>query len=129
MLRAVEFAIRLTIPAGPHMLGSRPNAVSTATVARPRTRKWLLIVLLSSGLALDYFARLAIFSVLPLLRKDLAIGPVELGLLASAFLWTYGLLSPLAGFVGDRLSRRTLLILSLAGWSAVTAASAFVASA
>jgi len=94
----------------------------------PVTGKWRLVVLLSSGLAFDYLARLAIFSVLPLMRKDLAVSEVALGLIASSFLWTYGALSPLAGMVGDRFSRRTVVILSLVGWSAVTLLSGFVTS-
>ena len=92
------------------------------------TGKWRLVVLLSSGLAFDYLARLAIFSVLPLIRKDLAVSEVALGLIASSFLWTYGALSPLAGMVGDRFSRRTVVILSLVGWSAVTLLSGLVRS-
>src|SRR5438105_3243026 len=82
----------------------------------PVTGKWRLVVLLSSGLAFDYLARLAIFSVLPLMRKDLAVSQVALGLIASSFLWTYGALSPLAGMVGDRFPRRAVVILSLVGW-------------
>ena len=44
----------------------------------------------------------------------------EFGLLSSAFLWTYGLLSPLAGFLADRFNRRTVILWSLLVWSAVT---------
>src|SRR5436190_1243582 len=94
-----------------------------------KNRKWLLVFLLSSGLALDYLARLALFSVLPPIKKDLAINDVALGLLASSFLWTYGLLSPIAGYIGDRFSRRTVLIVSLAGWSAVTVLSGLATNA
>src|SRR2546428_4881316 len=93
-----------------------------------KPRKWLLIFLLSGVLAIVYLARLAIFSVLPLLKKDLALDEVAVGLVASSFLWTYGLLSPVAGFVGDRFSRRTVLIVSLAGWSLVIALSGLVTS-
>src|SRR3954470_19752768 len=94
-----------------------------------KNSKWLLVFLLSAGLALDYLARLALFSVLPPLKKDLALGDVALGLIASSFLWTYGLLSPIAGFVGDRFSRRTVLIVSLAGWSMITVLSGLVTNA
>lgn len=44
----------------------------------------------------------------------------EFGLLSSAFLWIYGLLSPLAGYVADRFNRRTVILSSLLVWSAVT---------
>ncbi|HEY7095776.1 MAG TPA: MFS transporter [Terriglobales bacterium] len=72
---------------------------------------------LSGGLAIDYLARLSLFSVLPLLKKDLALDNVAIGLLGSSFLWTYGLLSPFAGLLGDRFPRRRVLVASVAAWS------------
>src|SRR5258708_37166496 len=59
----------------------------------------------------------SIYSVFPLLRKELIASDVVLGLVASSFPWTYGLLSPLAGYAGDRFSRRTVILASLVGWS------------
>ncbi len=93
------------------------------------SRKWLVVVLLSAGLAIDYLARLALFSVVPLWRNDLVMSDAAMGLVASSFLWVYGLLSPAAGFLGDRFSRRTVLIWSLAAWSAVTVLAAFATAA
>jgi predicted MFS family arabinose efflux permease len=69
---------------------------------------------------MDYLARLAVYSVFPLLRKELITSDVALALLASAFPWTYGLLSPLAGYIGDRFPRRAVVLASMAVWSAVT---------
>jgi len=42
------------------------------------------------------------------------------GRLMAVFLWIYGLMSPLAGIIGDRLSRKWLIVGSLFVWSAVT---------
>jgi MFS family permease len=82
--------------------------------------KWRVVALLSAGLAIDYLARLGLYSVFPLLRKELIAGDVALGLVASSFPWTYGLLSPAAGFAGDRFARRSVIIASVAGWSVAT---------
>lgn len=82
--------------------------------------KWLVVFILSAGLGLDYLARLAINSVFPLLRHDLQMSDFEIGLTATAFLWTYAFLSPLAGWAGDRFPRRTVLILSVVMWGTVT---------
>lgn len=90
----------------------QPQAPPTA----PST-KWFAVGLLSAGLAADYLTRLAIYSVFPLLRKDLVVDDVLLGFVASSFPWTYGLLSPVAGYLGDRFSRRSVILASLVGWS------------
>ena len=82
--------------------------------------KWMMCILLSAGLAMDYQARVAINSVFPLLRKELAMTDIQIGLTATLFLWTYGLLSPVAGYIGDRFSRRTVLIGSITCWNVVT---------
>ena len=42
------------------------------------------------------------------------------GLLTSVFVWTYGILSPFAGFVAERFNRSKIVILSLFVWSSVT---------
>ena len=42
------------------------------------------------------------------------------GLLTSSFAWTYGLLSPFAGFLSDRFSRSRVITVSLFLWSVVT---------
>lgn len=94
----------------------------------PFRNKWTVAILLSVGLAMDYEARVAINSVFPMLRRDLLMTNVQIGLTAGLFLWTYGLLSPLAGYTGDRFSRRTLLIGSVAFWSVATILSAFATS-
>jgi predicted MFS family arabinose efflux permease len=43
-------------------------------------------------------------------------------------LWTYGLLSPVAGYLGDRFSRRTVLVGSITCWNVVTILSGFARS-
>lgn len=52
----------------------------------------------------------------------------QIGLTATLFLWTYALLSPVAGYVGDRFSRRTVLVGSITCWNVVTLLSAVVTS-
>lgn len=44
----------------------------------------------------------------------------QFGLLTSVFLWTYGILSPFAGFLADRFNRSRVIIISLFVWSVVT---------
>ena len=90
--------------------------IATSSSAAIQT-KWVAVGLLSAGLAADYLTRLGIYSVFPLLRKELIASDVVLGLVASSFPWTYGSLSPVAGYLGDRFSRRTVILSSIIGWS------------
>jgi MFS family permease len=50
------------------------------------------------------------------------------GIVLGSFKWVYALLSPVGGYVADRVSRRLVVIGSLIIWSAVTWATAHVAS-
>jgi predicted MFS family arabinose efflux permease len=90
--------------------------------------KWLLLLLLFATATLNYADRTALVSLFPLLQKDLGISEFGLGLLGTAFLWSYALLSPVAGYIGDRVSRRSLVVLSLATWSVITAMTALASN-
>lgn len=83
--------------------------------------RWRVAGFLAAAAALNYADRAAISSVFSALRVDLGLSDVQLGMLGSLFLWTYALGSPLAGNLGDRWSRRSQVVWSLALWSAVTA--------
>ncbi len=84
------------------------------------TFAWALVALLWVVALLNYLDRQIIFSVFPLLKTDLRLTDRELGLLGAAFLWVYGLLSPISGFLADRFGRVRIIIISLLVWSAVT---------
>jgi len=82
--------------------------------------KWILVALLWVVAVLNYVDRQVIFSVFPLVQKEMAVSNVQLGLLGTAFLWVYGLLSPFGGYIADRIGRRWVILVSLAVWSVVT---------
>ncbi|MBI2946777.1 MAG: MFS transporter [Verrucomicrobia bacterium] len=71
---------------------------------------------------LNYCDRQAIFSMFPVLKSDLGFSDKQLGLVGAYFLWVYGLGSFLTGQLGDKFSKRALIVLSLALWSLVTVA-------
>jgi MFS transporter, Spinster family, sphingosine-1-phosphate transporter len=81
---------------------------------------WALVALLWVVAALNYLDRQVIFSVLPLIKADVHASDVQLGLLATAFLWVYGALSPFGGYLADRLGRKPVILAGLLIWSAVT---------
>ena len=59
--------------------------------------KWILVVIMLLISALNYGDRAALSAVFPMLRRDLGVTDMELGLVGSAFLWAYGLGCPFAG--------------------------------
>jgi MFS transporter, Spinster family, sphingosine-1-phosphate transporter len=78
---------------------------------------------------LNYADRQVVFSLFPVLKADLKLTDTQLGLTGSLFLWVYAVCSPIAGELGDRFSKRTLVALSLLLWSAVTALTGLATSA
>jgi MFS transporter, Spinster family, sphingosine-1-phosphate transporter len=81
---------------------------------------WAVVALLWLVALLNYLDRQVLFSVLPLVRADLDLSDVEIGLAGAVFVWVYGILSPVAGYLGDRFGRVRIIVASLLVWSAVT---------
>jgi MFS family permease len=73
----------------------------------------------------NYADRQAIFSVFPLISRQFSLSDVQLGIVGSSFMWMCALVGPLAGWLCDRIPRRTLVLGALFFWSAVTGATAF----
>jgi MFS family permease len=90
--------------------------------------KWLLVAVLFLVASLNYADRGILTAVFPLLSRDLGMSDMALAAIGSFFLWGYALCSPLAGFMGDRFSRSTLVTVSVAAWSLVTVLTGLVNS-
>ncbi|HXW08041.1 MAG TPA: MFS transporter [Vicinamibacterales bacterium] len=86
--------------------------------------KWWVVLMLWAICVCNYADRQAIFSVFPLLEREMQLTPVQLGLLGSAFAWVYGLAAPLAGMVVDRVKRKTAILGGLHAWSVICLATA-----
>jgi MFS family permease len=85
---------------------------------------WLVVGMLWWISFFNYADRQAIFSVFPLLSAEMGLSKLELGMLGSAFAWVYGLGSPLAGIVVDRVRRKTAILGGLQAWSVICVATA-----
>jgi MFS family permease len=87
--------------------------------------KWWVVAMLWLISFFNYADRQAIFSVLPLIEREMHLTPVQLGALAAAFAWVYGLAAPLAGMVVDRVRRKTAILGGLHAWSLICMATVF----
>ncbi len=91
--------------------------------------KWVVVAIMWLIACLNYTDRMTIFSVLPVLKREMGFSDIALSLLGSTFLWAYALCSPIGGYLGDRLSRRRVILASLVLFSIVTFASGLTRTA
>lgn len=83
---------------------------------------WIVVGLLWVVALLNYLDR----QMLSTMKSAMMIDIVELesaanfGRLMAVFLWIYGLMSPVAGMIADRINRKWLIVGSLFVWSFVT---------
>jgi MFS family permease len=85
---------------------------------------WYVVAMLWCISFFNYADRQAIFSVFPLLKDEMKLTKVELGLLGSSFAWVYGLAAPFAGIVVDRIRRKSAVLGGLQIWSVICLATA-----
>jgi MFS family permease len=79
-------------------------------------------VLLGAALMINYVDRGTISTAAPLLEKQLALTPSQLGWILSAFFWAYVPSQPLMGWLADRLGAARVLAAGFALWSVATVA-------
>lgn len=83
---------------------------------------WVVVGLLWLVALLNYMDR----QMLSTMRDSMMVDIHELesaanfGRLMAIFLWIYGIMSPISGMIADKLSKKWLIIGSLAVWSSVT---------
>lgn len=94
-----------------------PSAVSPSY-------KWYVIAMLWWIAFFNYADRQAIFSVFPLLEKEMGLSNTQLGVLGAAFAWVYGLGALFAGAIVDRVRRKSAILGGLHIWSAICMATA-----
>jgi MFS family permease len=93
---------------------------------RETNYKWLVVAMLWFVCLLNYADRQAIYSVFPVLKQQYGLSDLQLGYIASAFMWVYAVAGPFGGLVADRIPRKTVILSGLIFWSAITIATALV---
>ena len=82
--------------------------------------KWLVVGMLWFVCFFNYADRQAIFAVFPLIKRELVLTDLQLGVVGAAFMWVYALFGPVAGWLCDRLPRKSLVLGGLIAWSLIT---------
>jgi MFS family permease len=96
--------------------------------ARASRAAWTIVGLLWAVALLNYLDRQLVVTMPGPIKADLGIGDEKFGLLSSVFLWIYGVCSPIAGYVADRVGKRPVIMASLVIWSAATFLTGVVSS-
>src|SRR5262249_9260449 len=87
--------------------------------------KWFVVAMLWFVCFFNYADRQAIFSVFEPIKGEMGLSDQQLGVVGASFMWVYAAAAPLAGLVGDRFRRKTLILGGLVFWSLITVATAF----
>ena len=106
------------------------STLAQPKVAPPRIAGalWVVLALMVVSVAINYIDRTSLSTAAPLLAQEaeLAISPAKMGVLLSAFFWTYALLQIVSGWLVDRYGVRWVMAVGFFLWSLATAATGLV---
>lgn len=107
------------------MSASGENRSSAGSSPRPFTESyaWYVLTVLTFINFINYVDRYVLASLAKDVERSFDLSRTQVGSLQSAFFFPY-LLSPLIGFLGDRVARRALLAAGILLWSVATIGSA-----
>lgn len=89
----------------------------------PTNVRWKLFLLLLVLVTVNYIDRGSISVALPMIQEEFGLPHELIGILLSAFFWTYAAMQIPVGWLIDRFGPRKMLTASCFGWGAATAAS------
>jgi glycerophosphoryl diester phosphodiesterase/sugar phosphate permease len=81
----------------------------------------MVLFILTSLNILNYIDRNIFSALVPAIQRDLGFSDTQLGLIGSAFIFAYTLISPVFGFLGDRGGRSRVMAGGVVVWSVATA--------
>lgn len=104
------------------------QAVLEKTDDTTSPKRWWVSVLLSLGMVIAYFDRVALSIALPIMTQTLDLTDTQQGLALSAFFWSYTALQIPCGMIVDRLGVRLPYIVGILLWSLAAAGTALATS-
>jgi MFS family permease len=87
------------------------------TLAVANSHRWAIVGLLFTASMINYMDRATVSFALPLISKELSLGPMTKGVLLSAFFWLYALMQIPIGYLVDRVNLRWLYAGAFTLWS------------
>jgi len=99
---------------------------SAAQAARPTRVRFVMLALIATGTLINYLDRTILGIAAPALTKEIGIDAAMMGVIFSAFSWTYAAAQVPGGAFLDRFGTRLTYCLSVGFWSLFTLCQAFV---
>jgi MFS transporter, ACS family, glucarate transporter len=104
---------------------SPPNAAPPAALRPTHARYWVIAFAVALAI-IQYVDRVCISQAAPLISRDLSLDKWQMGWVFSAFTLAYALFEIPAGYLGDRIGPRKVLLRIVLWWSFFTAATGWV---
>lgn len=97
-------------------------------LAKMGSKEWIIVYLLCLVGLLNYLDRTMISTMRSSIMEKIPMSNADFGMLTSIFLFSYGLFSPIGGFLADRFQRSRIIIISTCIWSIVTWLTSYVSN-
>src|SRR5438309_10792571 len=98
-------------------MGDSPETGSTHV-------RWTVLFLLCLMYLITYLDRVSLANTAPLISQEFGFSRVTMGVIFSAFVWSYALFQVPGGWLGDRFGPRRVLAVIVSYWSVMTALTA-----
>jgi ACS family D-galactonate transporter-like MFS transporter len=96
------------------------DTAKTGSGAKPTRVRLLILALVTGGTMINYMDRTVLGVAAPFLSKELVLDPAVMGIVFSAFSWTYAAAQIPGGAFLDRFGSKITYALSLTFWSIFT---------
>ena len=92
----------------------------------PKVYPYATLAVLTGLNILNYIDRNVLFAVQSEVKKEFLVSDYQIGVLTSAFFFTYMFAAPVIGWLGDRFPRKNLIVIGIFIWSGFTFLTWFV---
>jgi MFS transporter, ACS family, D-galactonate transporter len=107
-------------PISPRSLSPAPLQATEQSAARPSRARYRILGLLAAGTMINYLDRTVLGIAAPQLTKELGIDAALMGVIFSAFSWSYAASQIPGGIFLDRFGSKLTYFLSMTLWSLCT---------
>ncbi|MEW7849154.1 MFS transporter [Massilia aurea] len=83
--------------------------------------RWYVAAMMWAAIAINYIDRTVLSAASPQIQSEFGLTPMQMGIVMSAFFWSYAALQLPAGYLADRFGQKKTLGLAVVWWSVATA--------